>query len=62
MGMYEAHKRYGKLAWEKLVQPSIDLANKGYKIGIPVYEAMVSGRKYLEGDPGLRYRYGYFIS
>jgi gamma-glutamyltranspeptidase/glutathione hydrolase len=28
-GMTEMHKKFGKLSWEKIVQPSIDLAEKG---------------------------------
>lgn len=31
-GLYEIHKKWGKLSWEKLVKPSIDLANHGFKI------------------------------
>jgi gamma-glutamyltranspeptidase / glutathione hydrolase len=31
-GMVEAHKKYGTLAWKDLVQPSIDLALKGFTI------------------------------
>ena len=31
-GMVEAHKKYGKLKWEELVQPAIDLAHNGFKI------------------------------
>lgn len=31
-GMWEAHKKYGKLAWHELVQPAIDLAHKGFQI------------------------------
>src|ERR1700761_4827422 len=31
-GMVEAHKKYGKLKWEELVQPAIDLARNGFKI------------------------------
>ncbi|BDS11412.1 gamma-glutamyltransferase [Aureispira anguillae] len=31
-GMYAAHQQYGKLAWELLVQPAIDLANEGIKV------------------------------
>lgn len=29
-GMIEAHKKYGKLKWAVLVQPAIDLAQKGF--------------------------------
>lgn len=28
-GMVEIHKKFGKLSWEKVVQPAIDLAEKG---------------------------------
>jgi gamma-glutamyltranspeptidase/glutathione hydrolase len=31
-GMVEAHRKYGKLKWEDLVQPAIDLARNGFKI------------------------------
>lgn len=31
-GMEEAHKKYGSLPWKQLLQPAIDLAEKGFKI------------------------------
>ena len=31
-GMVEAHKKYGKLKWAELVEPSVQLAKKGFKI------------------------------
>ena len=31
-GMVKAHEKYGKLNWKELVQPSINLAQKGFKI------------------------------
>ncbi len=31
-GMEEAHQKYGKLKWSDLIQPSIDLAQNGFKI------------------------------
>jgi len=37
-GMYEAHKKYGKMPIEELIQPSIDLA----EIGFPVAEQQAS--------------------
>jgi gamma-glutamyltranspeptidase/glutathione hydrolase len=29
-GLWEAHRRFGKLKWERVVQPSIELAEKGF--------------------------------
>ena len=29
-GLYMAHQKYGKLPWRELVQPSVDLAKKGF--------------------------------
>jgi gamma-glutamyltranspeptidase / glutathione hydrolase len=31
-GMWEAHKKYGKLPWSTLVKPATDLADKGFQI------------------------------
>ncbi len=31
-GMWEAHKKYGSLPWVELVNPAVELANKGYQI------------------------------
>jgi gamma-glutamyltranspeptidase/glutathione hydrolase len=31
-GMVQAHARYGKLSWRKLIQPAIELAEKGYPL------------------------------
>lgn len=31
-GFYEIHNKYGKLKWYKVIQPAIDLANKGFYI------------------------------
>jgi gamma-glutamyltranspeptidase/glutathione hydrolase len=31
-GMVEAHRKYGRLKWEELVQPAIDLARNGFKM------------------------------
>lgn len=31
-GMWEAHKKYGRLKWIEVVQPAIDLAEKGFQI------------------------------
>ncbi|WP_231427499.1 gamma-glutamyltransferase [Pedobacter sp. Leaf250] len=31
-GMVEAHQKYGKLSWKQVLQPAIDLAEKGFEI------------------------------
>ncbi|MEW6983884.1 gamma-glutamyltransferase [Colwelliaceae bacterium 6471] len=31
-GMWQAHKKYGSLPWKDLIQPAIDLADKGFVI------------------------------
>lgn len=31
-GMWEAHKKYGRLKWEQLVNPAVILADKGFQI------------------------------
>ncbi len=31
-GLYLAHKKYGSLPWKELVQPAVDLAEKGFKL------------------------------
>ena len=31
-GLYEVHKRFGSLSWEELVEPSINLAKKGFVV------------------------------
>lgn len=31
-GMVEAHRKYGKLKWEELVQPAINLAQNGFRL------------------------------
>ena len=37
-GLYMAHQKYGKLPWKDLVQPSIDLAKKGFVMSWDLYE------------------------
>jgi gamma-glutamyltranspeptidase/glutathione hydrolase len=37
-GLYLAHSKYGKLPWKDLVQPAIDLAEKGFELTWVLYQ------------------------
>ncbi len=43
-GLYEAHRRFGKLPWNKLLQPAIEIAENGFEIN-----------RYKENSLGYRY-------
>ena len=53
-GLRAAFNKYGQLPWRKLFLPTIDLCRKGFPIGKALHEKMVSNRRYLEADPGLK--------
>uniref|UniRef100_A0A6P7FSA0 Glutathione hydrolase 1 proenzyme-like isoform X3 n=1 Tax=Diabrotica virgifera virgifera TaxID=50390 RepID=A0A6P7FSA0_DIAVI len=40
-GYLRAHQKFGKLRWEKLVQPTIDICEKGYTIGQHQHNSMI---------------------
>ncbi|XP_017770754.1 PREDICTED: gamma-glutamyltranspeptidase 1-like isoform X2 [Nicrophorus vespilloides] len=37
-GYWEAHQKFGKLDWKTIIQPTIDLCDKGYKLTIPQHK------------------------
>ena len=49
-GLFEAHRKYGKLPWAQLVQPAIDLAEKGFPIDSAFSDDDESGAKRLARD------------
>lgn len=51
-GLYEAHKRFGKLPWAKLVQPTIDLAAKGVVMSDDEASALAGRKSAMAKDPG----------
>ncbi|KAJ7375034.1 hypothetical protein OS493_001764 [Desmophyllum pertusum] len=55
-GFYEAWKKYGKLSWKELVQPSIDMATNGFPFGYSAYYAATRSHNTppLKADPGHR--------
>uniref|UniRef100_H2YEV9 Glutathione hydrolase n=1 Tax=Ciona savignyi TaxID=51511 RepID=H2YEV9_CIOSA len=46
-GLWEAHQSHGKLPWERLFQPSIDMAENGYFINDALARAIDSSQEYI---------------
>lgn len=46
-GLYEAHKRFGSLPWKDLIQPAIDLANKGFTVTKTLADSLQSNSEKL---------------
>nr|WP_255771787.1 gamma-glutamyltransferase [Microbulbifer guangxiensis] len=55
-GMWEAHQRHGTLEWAELVQPAVDLAEKGFPVPEPLARYARSYAKRMEGkDPAINF-------
>jgi gamma-glutamyltranspeptidase/glutathione hydrolase len=52
-GLYEVHKRYGKLAWREVVNPSVRLARDGFLVSSRLAEAIAS-QTTLRQNPAAR--------
>lgn len=50
-GLIEIHKKFGSLPLKVVVQPSIDLAEKGFPIYADLHEALVDRAEVLNKDP-----------
>lgn len=50
-GLYQAHAKYGKLPWAKLVQPAVELADKGIPISYALNQQAKNMRKTWEQFP-----------
>jgi gamma-glutamyltranspeptidase/glutathione hydrolase len=51
-GLWEAHRRFGKLPWAQLIQPTIDLAVKGIVMSDDEAIALAERRAQMAKDPG----------
>ena len=40
MGLWELHKKYGKLSWKEVIQPNIDLCRNGHKLPIYIFRIL----------------------
>ena len=54
-GQYQAWKEHGRLSWEDLVQPAIDLARNGFPISHVLADALNKDMvEKIKKDKGLR--------
>eukprot|EP00794_Sanderia_malayensis_P014205 gene14205-15687_t len=49
-GMHAAWKKYGKLPWRDLIEPTINMTESGFHIQLRLHEAMEKFRDILEAD------------
>ncbi|KAL4194413.1 hypothetical protein AMTRI_Chr05g68480 [Amborella trichopoda] len=56
-GLHEAWKKYGKRPWKELVQPAIDLAEKGFRVSPFLAYEMEQSEDAISRDPGLREKF-----
>jgi len=52
-GLYDFQRKYGRLPWKKIVEPSIDLAEKGVQASSHLAQRLVIRKEILLKDPSL---------
>jgi gamma-glutamyltranspeptidase/glutathione hydrolase len=52
-GLAAAHRRFGRLAWSRLVEPAVRLARDGFPIGDHLAKQIQASSQPLAGDPEL---------
>lgn len=53
-GLFELHKKYGVLKWSEVVQPVIDVAERGYKVNKYLGEILVDRQAKIKSRPLIR--------
>ncbi|WP_408096392.1 gamma-glutamyltransferase [Peredibacter sp. HCB2-198] len=53
-GLYEIHRRFGKLPWKDTMGPAIELARNGFPLYEQLQEALTDRRSLLQLDPEAR--------
>ncbi len=53
-GLEHAHKKYGKLPWEKLLEPAIEVCERGFRIHEALGHAIEKKMTYIMQNPGLK--------
>ena len=54
-GCYEAWKRFGRLPWRRLVQPTIDMCRHGYRVVWSLADAIKRKEPQIRQSPSLQY-------
>lgn len=52
-GLFEAHRRFGRLSWKRLVEPAAKLASEGFEVTPHMGKQLASRREALAADPEL---------
>ncbi|KAI8929951.1 gamma-glutamyltranspeptidase-domain-containing protein [Entophlyctis helioformis] len=50
-GLYEAHRKYGKLPWSRLVKPSVDLCRDGWRVSTILETKILGAAELMLADP-----------
>jgi len=53
-GIWEVHKKYGRLSWEECLKPAIKLAREGFPLYEQLHEALEDRKELLFKDPEAR--------
>ncbi|CAG9773821.1 unnamed protein product [Ceutorhynchus assimilis] len=53
-GYVELHKKFGTLPWKDLVQPALDICNKGYIMSNHQYQSLFKNAKLNKTDPNIK--------
>ena len=48
-GLWEVHKKFGSLPWDKLLAPAIDLAENGFEVSVYMSDILIRYHKKLSG-------------
>jgi gamma-glutamyltranspeptidase / glutathione hydrolase len=52
-GLYELHRRFGKLKWSEVVAPAVQVASSGFKVGEHLARSLLTNESELLVDGGL---------
>lgn len=54
-GLWELHQQYGKLSWREIIEPIIELAEKGFKVSNYLANVLVNREEKIRATEGFRY-------